>query len=99
MRPQRSDGPQPQYGFPRVSGDAPLNAVLRPDTKTFSPRERGCARFLAHPARRAGGFPRVSGDAPDGATPCPHGQRFSPRERGCAPPYKASRATLPVFPA
>ena len=41
MSPRCNAENTPVVGFPRVSGDEPLNAVSGGTKDTFSPRERG----------------------------------------------------------
>ena len=41
MSPAKSAGDARHEGFPRVSGDEPLNSPLTVGVAEFSPRERG----------------------------------------------------------
>ena len=52
-RPERSQ----DRGFPRVSGDAPMSESQPMKFVMFSPRERGCARYVADVALELDVFP------------------------------------------
>ena len=41
MSPEGADARVLVHGFPRVSGDEPVNAIAGGTKETFSPRERG----------------------------------------------------------
>ena len=41
MSPRALDCAVPPLGFPRVSGDEPLNEAVKAQDAKFSPRERG----------------------------------------------------------
>ena len=47
MRPGAPVSNCSKEGFPRVSGDAPLNDYAMEVIGRFSPRERGCAQLCA----------------------------------------------------
>ena len=57
MRRHQGRVERANLGFPRVSGDAPMSESQPMKFVMFSPRERGCARYVADVALELDVFP------------------------------------------